>query len=56
MKIDVSKLGVIFAEVLYDRLETEINTKISVDEYGIEIATIDDVLEAIRYVLGIKEE
>ena len=56
MKVDISKIGAIFAEALYDKLESEINTKIHVDEYGIEIATIDDVLDAIQYVLGIKEE
>ena len=55
MRVDISKLGEIFVDSLYWKLESEINTKIHVDEFGIEYAHIDDVLAAIRYVLGMEE-
>ena len=56
MKIDVSKLGAIFADALYDKLETAIEKMSYVDERGSEVAYIHDAMMAIKDVLGVGDE
>ena len=55
MKIEISRLGTIFGCALYDELEDALREFVHVDDDGFEIVYHDDVLKAIKTVLGVED-
>lgn len=54
MKIEISKLGTIFACALYDELKDALFENVYIDN-GLEVMNYDDVLGTIQKVLGVED-
>lgn len=54
MKVELSRLGTIFACALYDELKDALFENVYVDN-GAEVMNYDDVLDTIQKVLGVED-
>ena len=54
MKVEISKLGSIFAGALYDELKSALLKDVYTNKDGYEVVYYGDVLKAIEKVLGIE--